>query len=115
MVRERNTMQQQPTDSERITALENKLADLERRYEQRWQTQEDRDIALLARIDGFITDLRRMERAQIKATEEIKRGQTEERAIIIDALKSHKAAIDNLNAGQQQILSLLTGLSKTND
>lgn len=56
-------MQQEPlTTEQRLARLEHAVTDLQRRA----NAQEARDIALLAGIDGFIEDLRRVERVQLK-------------------------------------------------
>ena len=52
----------------RLAQLETKVAELERQR----GIQEDRDIAFLARIDGFIDDLRRVERVQMRSFDELK-------------------------------------------
>lgn len=89
------------------------------------QAQEDRDIALLARIDNFIDDLRRVERTQLRAFDAQavqlngldRRMDTVETnvATLIDAAKDHKQAIESLAAGQQQILEILIGKPPRND
>lgn len=110
------------TNEERLAALERDVAELK----QARRIQDDRDVALLARIDGFIDDLRRMERVQMRGFEELMLGQrrtNDSLEVVVDALKDHKSAIeslgarvnsvedrlDRLEAGQQQIISLLTG------
>lgn len=73
---------------ERFAQIESRLTDLERQK----SIQEDRDIALLARIDGFIDDLRRVERVQIRGFEELKTGQRNlEVAVvgIVETLNAH--------------------------
>ena len=113
-------MEQRSTE-QRLSALESEVAALKVFK----QEQENRDLALLARIDGFIDDLRRVERVQMKAFDhlssevrdikaevgDIKATQT----VIVDAVKDHKQAIEQLAIGQQQILALLTGDPRRND
>jgi hypothetical protein len=69
---------------ERLTQIESRLAELERQR----GIQEDRDIALLARIDGFIDDLRRVERVQMRSFDELKAGQKNDEPRKKDALGS---------------------------
>lgn len=57
---------QQPTMEERFAVLETRVAELERQR----HIQEDRDVALLARVDNFTDDLRRVERVQLRGFEE---------------------------------------------
>lgn len=104
-------MQQELPIEQRVFILENKLAELEARQAQKERDQSDIDIALLRRIDSFIGDLHRIERDQRKSFDELKAGQKGEAEI----LKDHKAAIESLAAGQQQIIALLTGSPPRND
>ncbi len=121
-------MAEQRNLEERFTLLESRVLGLERQRE----IQEDRDIALLARIDSFIDDLHRIERVQMRGFEDLKIGQKNlearqdhlERGLIdvVDTLKNHKMSIETLAeqitglvAGQQQILSLLIGNIPRND
>lgn len=118
---------------ERLSLVEAKIAELELFKAQ----QEERDIALLARIDGFAEDLRRVERAQIRSFEKLHADQNSLRAefrahqeyvverfnnveadvsVLIDAAKSHRTAIEDIHsqvqelaAGQRQILEILAG------
>lgn len=120
-------MQEQPTE-QRLAILENRVTELERERDR----QADRDIALLARIDDFIDDLRRVERVQMRAFEELTAGQknTETALVtVVDTLKDHKANIETLagrvnnledgqqriEAGLQQVIMILTGQSPRND
>jgi hypothetical protein len=127
-------MEQRSTE-QRLSALESEVAALKVFK----QEQENRDLSLLARIDGFIDDLRRVERVQMKAFDhlsaevrDIKATQTAISAevrdikvevrdikvtqtVIVDAVKDHKQAIEQLAIGQQQILALLTGDPRRND
>lgn len=113
---------------ERLARLEHDVAELL----QARRIQDDRDIALLARIDTFIDDLHRVERVQMRSFEELMAGQKETNArlegqeaaigLVIDTLKNHKGAIEelgmrlsNLEAGQQQILNILLGKPPIND
>lgn len=121
-------MQQQPTTEQRLAILEGRVTDLERERER----QADRDIALLARIDSFIDDMRRVERVQIRMFDELSAGQkTIETAIkaIPETLQDHKAHIEalggringleagqeHIEAGLQQVILLLTGKAPRND
>lgn len=107
--------------NERFTLLESRVEELERQR----LVQEDRDLALLARIDNFIDDLRRIERVQMRSFETIMTHQKEQDtrldmletkvATLIDAAKDHKQAIESLAQGQQQILAILTGGRGRND
>jgi hypothetical protein len=118
-------MAEQHTVEERLTILEQRVAEFERFR----HAQEDRDIALLARIDGFIDDLRRIERVQMRGFEELKSEQQEIKAdlqevkaeqkkafaTVADTMRDHKQALETLAAGQQQIITLLTGQAPRND
>ena len=149
-------MTDQPTMEERFALLEARVAELE----QQRRAQEDRDIALLARIDNFIDDLHRIERVQMRSFEELKSNQQELKAgqrklevgqeelragqknlevgqhnlenaftDAVGTLKNHKEAIEavagrievvvsqvsELAAGQQQIITLLSGKPPLHD
>jgi chromosome segregation ATPase len=90
---------------ERLTQIEHRVAELERQR----GTQDDRDLALLARIDGFIDDLRRVERVQMRGFDDLKADVRELQAgqknletavgVIVETLQDHKKAIESL-AGQ---------------
>ena len=70
-------MQQEPTPIDlRLAMIEARIAELERFR----QSLDGRDVALLARVDGFIDDLRRLERNQM---------------ISFDALRSEIANLTN--------------------
>jgi Mg2+ and Co2+ transporter CorA len=123
------------TIEERFELLENRVTELERFR----RSQEERDLALLYRVDNFIDDLRRIERVQMRSFDEIMQHQKEQDArldsletsvaILVDAAKDHKRAIEALALGQQelaqgqqalaqgqqQILMLLTGKAPRND
>lgn len=135
---------------QRFAGLESRIAELEHQR----AVQEERDIALLARIDNFIDDLRRIERVQmrafdaqaarLKAIESDIKALTQSVTILADVSQSHKQAIETLAetardhkagiesvatiannsqdaikslaqqvatlaAGQQQIITILTG------
>lgn len=62
-------MAEQNTD-QRLANLEQRVSELEHQR----RVQEDRDIALLARIDTFIDDLHRVERTQMRGFEELSIG-----------------------------------------
>lgn len=115
---------------ERVAFLENRVTELERQR----AVQEDRDIALLARVDNFIDDLRRVERVQMRGFDELRVGQNELReelrahqeyttarfdgvearldnvetdvTVLIEAAKEHKAAIEDIHT---QVQSLAAG------
>jgi septation ring formation regulator EzrA len=89
-------MAEQLTTEERLSRLESDVAELQHAKRE----QENRDIALLARVDGFIDDLRRVERTQMRAFDELRAGQQEQ-----------KTAIERLNEGQQELQTGLTGLA----
>ena len=90
-------MQQEPLEN-RVAALESQLADLKNRFESYQESQNNVGLALLARVDGFIDDLRRVERVQMRSFDELKNGQ-----------KTLESAVQGLAVGQQQIIELLTG------
>ena len=102
-------MPEQPTLEERVNLLENRVTGLERAR----HIQEDRDIALLARIDDFIDDVRgvrddvhRLERVQIHTLEVVDAGQAylKERVDTIEgAGQAHQQAIEELTEGQQAL------------
>lgn len=128
-------MSMQPTAEERISLLEAKVAELERQR----TVQEDRDIALLARIDDFIDTMRRIERVQMRAFDsnavqlnglakrmdaieshvgeivQVVNNHSETLTTLVDAARDHKHAIESLAAGQQQILEILIGKPPRND
>jgi chromosome segregation ATPase len=66
-------MADQPTMEERLALLEIQVAELQSQR----RAQEDRDVALLARIDTFIDDLHRVERVQLRSSEELRAGQSD--------------------------------------
>lgn len=114
---------------ERLSLVEAKIAELELFKAQ----QEERDIALLARVDGLAEDIRRVERVQMRSSERLDNLRIEFRAhqeyvaerfnnveadvsVLIDAAKSHRVAIEDIHsqvqelaAGQRHILEILTG------
>jgi hypothetical protein len=122
-----------PTPEERLAALERDVAELK----QARRIQEDRDIALLARVDGFIDDLRRIERVQMRGFDDLRtemRAGQEYMNARMDALETHvdvridviednlttrldeqRVAIQSLQAGQSLILEILQSKPKTND
>lgn len=138
------------TVEQRFMLLEQRVAELERQR----AVQEERDIALLARIDNFIDDLHRIERVQMRAfdtqTAQFKDIENailtmnETVSILANSVRSHKQGIETLGevvldhkngieslataenenrdairslaeqiatlaAGQQQIITLITG------
>lgn len=109
------------TFEERFALLESRVEELERQR----AVQEGRDLALLARIDNFIDDLRRIERVQMRLFDSIIAHQKEQNArlssletsvaTLVDAAKDHKKAIETLVQGQQQILTILMGEQRLND
>lgn len=125
-------MQEQPTTEQRLTILEGKFADLARELEREREIQADRDIALLARVDGSYEAIKRVERVQLRLFDETIAGQKGVEAALKDMaalFRDHKEAIEtlgsrvaNLEAGQsvqeagiQQIITLLTGNTPRND
>jgi hypothetical protein len=133
-------MTQQESTEQRLSALEARMAALESSKRE----QEDRDIALLARVDGFIDDLRRIERVQMRGFDELRadhndlhaefRAHQEYMGERFDTIENHlnvridviednltarldeqRVAIQTLQAGQQQILDILQSKLKTND
>lgn len=118
-------MQQEPTDHERIVFLESKLADLERQFKQRNQVVDERDWAMLIRIDSFREEFKQANLENKRMFETLMTGQVEltkrmdnvenTLGVVVDTLSNHKVAIDALVAGQQQIIALLVGTSKQND
>jgi hypothetical protein len=125
----------EPTIQELVARLETRVAELERQR----RIQEDRDISLLARVDDFTDDLRRIERIQLRGFEEQRAHQEyvterfEHVEARLDTVEDHltklieaaviqKEAIEalyvgqqSLIAGQEQILLILAGKPKTND
>ncbi|MBO0796321.1 MAG: hypothetical protein J2P36_35975 [Ktedonobacteraceae bacterium] len=133
-------MQQQPTTEQRLIILEHRVTELERKA----AAQEDRDHALLARVDGFIDDLRRIERVQMRSFDELKAGQLELKTelearmdrlevrmdrlehnmeimernieVLADTAKNHKVAIESVASDVSTILNIIRGGSpKLND
>jgi hypothetical protein len=114
-------MQEQPTIEQRVSTLEDRVRQLERER----AMQDDRDMALLARTDGALESIHRVERVQIRAFETLAAGQRNTEAalaVIADALKDHKASIETLasqvsglEAGLRQVIMLLTGQAPRND
>ena len=120
-------MAEQNTD-QRLANLEQRVSELEHQR----RVQEDRDIALLARIDTFIDSLHRVERTQMRGFEQL-HGQLKDHEVrldrletnvntLVEATKDHKAAIEtlagNVNtlaSGQAQILAILTGQQRRDD
>lgn len=127
-----NKMAEEPTTETRLAALERKFAALERDRQRERQLQDERDIALLARIDSFLEDLRRMDRSQLRMFE-VQLAELRMQGMHIETLgqdvgslaeiaRNHKDSIEQV--GQEvrdladpvgQILALLTGQQKQND
>ena len=63
-------MPEHPTVEKRLDLLENRVAGLERAR----HVQEDRDIALLARVDNLIDDVHRVERSELHHSEFFEAG-----------------------------------------
>lgn len=95
------------TTEERLSALEEKVRELE----QAKQNQDTINGAVLARIDSFIGDIHRLERDQRRGFEEMKSGQ-KNLEVRVGRVEEGLLA---LQAGQEQILAILTGKAKTND
>ncbi len=91
--------QQQPDLEARLLHIESRLAALELAREE----QETRDIAILARIDGFIDDLRRIERVQMRSFDEIKIEQQELKSVV----KAQAADIKSLQETQAQLIRIV--------
>src|SRR5258708_10306569 len=105
-------MKQDLPIEKRVFILESKIAELERFR----QSLDDRDIALLRRVDDFIDDLRRVERVQMRSFDALAAGQKDLEARLTSKLDEHTEAIDVLVAGQQQIIAPLTACkSQRND
>jgi len=113
---------------ERFAQIESRVAELERQR----SIQEDRDMALLARIDGFIDDLRRVERVQMRGFDTLMAGQKSLDARMtsvettigvvaetVEALSDRMGAladqVNTLVAGQAQILARLANNPGNND
>src|SRR5579885_2437602 len=113
---------QQPVDENRLHAIETRLAAIESRL----NVVDDRDIALLRAIDGVREDHRRLERNMNRGFDELKVTQQEQAATLkahderlerieekietlVEAVIDHKAAIEQIAHGQEQIISLLRG------
>lgn len=116
-------MAEQNTE-DRLSLLEARVSELEHQR----AVQEERDIALLARIDNFIDDLRRIERVQMRAFDaqavqlngltrrmdsveasvgqivQVVNNHSETLTTLVGAAKDHKAAIEDI-AGQVQSLA----------
>lgn len=126
---------QQPVDENRLHAIETRLAALESRM----NVMDDRDMALLRATDDVREGQRRLERdmergfAQIMTTqqEQAKTLKEHSKALqeqrnrldriestletLVEVAKDHKAAIEQIAHGQEQIISLLRGQARTND
>ena len=86
-------MQQEPTPIDlRLAMIEARIAELERFR----QSLDGRDVALLARVDNFIDDLRRLERNQM---------------ISFDALRSEIAALRSDMATRSEIANLASSIN----
>ncbi len=125
-------MQQEQPLEQRVFILEQEMAEVKVKIAE----QSDVDIALLRRIDAFISDLHRIERDQRAGFSELK-GEINELKGEINELKGefhsaqretansfkqisgilsdHKEAITMLVAGQEQIIELLRGNARRND
>lgn len=105
---------QQPTIEERLSALEDEVAELK----QARHNQDTINGALLARIDSFIGDLHRVERDQRRGFDELRAGQKNLEARM-DRFEGRMDRIEEgqqaLQAGVDQIVAILTGKAKTND
>ncbi|HLZ60146.1 MAG TPA: hypothetical protein VKR06_24615 [Ktedonosporobacter sp.] len=89
---------------ERVTILESKVAKLESAK----GTQETRDLALLARIDGFIDDLHRVERVQMRGFETVMAVQREQATEI----KGLKVDVQELKVDVQELRGDVQGLKE---
>lgn len=99
------------TTEERLAKLEHDVAELM----QARRIQEDRDIALLARIDTFIDSLSRVERVQLRSFEELKADQQE----IKTGMKRFETELEALKVGQKTLESgqqnMVTALSNVGE
>lgn len=124
-------MAEELTTEQRLSALEQQFAEMKRDLAANQSEQETLDDALLARIDGFIASLARMERSQLTIFQQVmtahkfhdlridaiekKLDSLETNVAAIPAiLASHKESIEQLAQGQAQIIALLTR-QKRND
>lgn len=70
-------MAQNLSTEDRLVILEGKMTESERQR----SMQENRDVALLARVDNLSDDLKRMERVQLRGFDELRTGQNDLRAV----------------------------------
>src|SRR5579859_1348316 len=99
--------QQQPNFEARFLHIEGRLAALELAREE----QETRDIAILARIDGFIDDLRRIERVQMRGFDTIMQSQ-QAQATDIKSLQETQARLIGIVERQEQNIAVLAETAK---
>lgn len=69
-------MQQQPTDSQRLSAVEKRLKEQENDQRADMRQQEDLGLAILHRTDTILSEIHRVESAQRRATEELEKRLT---------------------------------------
>jgi len=104
----------EPTIQEQVARLETRVAELERLR----RIQEDRDVALLARVDDFTDGLRRIERVQLRgfeeqhAHQEYVTGRFEHIEARLDAVEDHlavriDAVEDHLDAVESHLTARL--------
>lgn len=118
-------MAEELTTEQRLSALEREFADLKRQIAVKQAEQETLDQALLARIDSFLASQARQERSQLTIFQQTMAAHKEhDRDLgalkrndesIAEVLANHKQALEELLAGQAQIIALLKGEQKRND
>jgi len=109
------------TTEQRLTALEQQFSEFKRDAAARQTEQETLDAALLARIDSFLASQARQERSQLTIYQQTMAAHKEHdrdlaalKKDVAEVFANHKQALDELLAGQAQIIALLTG-QKRND
>ncbi len=107
-------MAQQLTPEERLAILEHKVAYLEQdklETDLFKQDQESRDLALLARIDSFISDLRRIERVQMRSFDMLTAGQRNQ-DVRITALEGSVTALNDAVRDNTKAITVLADVVK---
>lgn len=90
----------EPTLEQRFALLETRVAELEHQR----RIQEDRDVALLARVDNFTDDLRRIERVQLRGFEE-QRAHQEYVTERFEAVENRLGGVENRIDGVENHLT----------
>lgn len=96
-------MQQEPNIDQRFALIEARIAELERFR----QSLDQRDAALLARIDGFIDDLRRLERNQMTSFDALQSQIANLESTVKSDIANLASNINLLAQGQAAIMTLL--------